>query len=423
MAARVLGSAGKRIVVLEARDRAGGRMHTLDVEGVGAPVELGPEFVHGSPAITRTLLRESGDCVVDNARSAWVSSGHALEEATSDDFEIAETILTRALERESDCSVDVLLGEAATNGTDARAIARTRDLVAGFDAADPARASAQMIAREWTGDASADGTQSRPLRGYARAIAYLVGTLAPHDVRMCYGHVVSAIERTAAGVTVRARSDAGDVAIEARAVIVTVPLGVLQADLGAAGTIAFFPPLPASHDRALALLAMGPVCKVVLHFRVPFWETIAEGRYRDGAFFSGPGRFPTFWTQVPVRAPILTAWAGGPAAEGLASLADDALVAVALDDALALFDAPQARESFVRGYVHDWQRDPFSRGAYSYALVGAEGAREQLASPIGEWVFIAGEATARVSEGGTVAGALESGVRAANDVLAVLRAH
>jgi monoamine oxidase len=421
MAARVLGAAGKRIVVLEARDRAGGRMHTLDAAGAGAPIELGPEFVHGSPASTRALLREAGDAVVDNGERAFAWDGRGLEESTHDDFAAAERILAPALQRGRDCSVDAWLRECAARGIDPQRLQRTRDLVAGFDAADPARASVQMIAHEWTGDATADGTQSRPIRGYARAVAHLVATLAPHDVDIRYGHVVTTIERNATGVIVRVQSAAGAIAVEARAVIVTVPLGVLHARAADDGAIAFVPDLPARQRSALTRLAMGPVVKVVLLFAEPFWETIADGRYGDGAFFSGPGRFPTFWTQVPVRASLLTAWAGGPAAEALASLDADALTAAALDDAIALFAAPHARDLLLRGYVHDWQRDPFARGAYSYALVDARDARAELAQPIDGRLFLAGEATARISEAGTVAGALESGDRAANDVLAVLR--
>ena len=66
--------------------------------------------------------------------------------------------------------------------------------------------------------------------------------------------------------------------------------------------------------------------------------------------------------------------------------------------------------------VHDWQRDPFARGAYSYLRVGGEGAREDLAAPIAATVFFAGEAT-DAEESGTVAGALRSGARAAQQVL------
>ena len=69
-------------------------------------------------------------------------------------------------------------------------------------------------------------------------------------------------------------------------------------------------------------------------------------------------------------------------------------------------------------YIHDWQSDPFSRGAYSYGKVGADGAQEALASPVENTLFFAGEATDTGGHNGTVHGAVASGVRAAREILA-----
>ena len=92
---------------------------------------------------------------------------------------------------------------------------------------------------------------------------------------------------------------------------------------------------------------------------------------------------------------------------------------MALDDLRALFagDA-DPHDQLAAAYQHDWQRDPYARGAYSYALVGGAHAREALTDPIDERIFLAGEATASAAESGTVAGALQSGARAAAQVLA-----
>jgi len=70
-----------------------------------------------------------------------------------------------------------------------------------------------------------------------------------------------------------------------------------------------------------------------------------------------------------------------------------------------------------QAYVHDWQSDPFARGAYSYVRVGGEGARERLAQPLAGTLFFAGEATNVAGEAGTVSGALQTGERAAREVL------
>jgi monoamine oxidase len=89
-------------------------------------------------------------------------------------------------------------------------------------------------------------------------------------------------------------------------------------------------------------------------------------------------------------------------------------VSEALACAARYFGDPEAAyDAFETAYVHDWQRDPFARGAYAYVTVGGEGAPDDLARPVDDTIFFAGEATAADGEIGTVAGALASGVRAA----------
>jgi monoamine oxidase len=70
-----------------------------------------------------------------------------------------------------------------------------------------------------------------------------------------------------------------------------------------------------------------------------------------------------------------------------------------------------------RAYFHDWQSDPFSRGAYSYGRVGADGAQQVLAAPLEKTLFFAGEATDTSGHNGTVHGAIASGHRAAREIL------
>jgi monoamine oxidase len=147
-----------------------------------------------------------------------------------------------------------------------------------------------------------------------------------------------------------------------------------------------------------------------MRFDHAFWESRAPGV----AFFHDPGApFPTFWTPLPMRAPLLTAWAGGPKAARLTGGSEKFLLARALQSVRSVFpDAPDPAAFFAQ----DWQQDPFARGGYSYVRVGGEGAREALAAPIADTLYFAGEATDRV-EAGTVAGALRSGARAAREIL------
>jgi len=173
--------------------------------------------------------------------------------------------------------------------------------------------------------------------------------------------------------------------IRARQAVITLPLGVLQS-----GEVLFSPGLD-SKESALRQLASGPVIRVAMHFRRAFWEE----RWPDVAFFHSPAApFPTLWTPLPMRAPLLTAWAGGPAAARLTGLSHEELLRQAVASMRSAFGASRGRVPLPRtAYVQDWAADPFARGGYSYVLVGGRGARRSLARPIEGTLFFAGEAT------------------------------
>jgi monoamine oxidase len=225
-------------------------------------------------------------------------------------------------------------------------------------------------------------------------------------------------------VSVDAQTVSGEsLTLRARAAIVTLPIGVLR-HRGDESEVIFDPELPEPKRAALEKIEMGHVVKVVLRFRTAFWERIGDGRYKDGAFFRGAGQsFGAYWTQYPVRSELVVAWAGGPKAVVLGRLSHEDIVERALAGFGALFDeAALARAEFEEGLMHDWDRDPFARGAYSYVAVGGENARLAFAQPLGDTLFFAGEATSNDGQGGTVNGALETGERAAREVASALAA-
>src|SRR5262249_17903483 len=142
-------------------------------------------------------------------------------------------------------------------------------------------------------------------------------------------------------------------------------------------------------QKALGALASGPVIKVVLHFREPFWERVDDGRYRDAAFFHSPGcPFPTIWSTLPLRGSLLNAWVGGPSAARLAGRSEGEVTHAAIDSVQAAFGRKvKVGRVLERAYLHDWQADPFSRGAYSYVLVDGQAARKALATPLDGTLF------------------------------------
>jgi monoamine oxidase len=225
-------------------------------------------------------------------------------------------------------------------------------------------------------------------------------------------------------VEVRCRSRLGEEVdpVRARFAVVTLPLGVLQAPEGAAGAVRFDPPIPGIREAARALV-MGSVVKLVFRFRAPFWEDALHFHAEDGSgtrerkLFLADGPFPTWWTPSPVVAPLLTAWAGGGAARRVRERGDP--VGVALDTLAQLLGTTRRRidAELEDRHFHDWDADPFALGAYSYVPAGALAAQRALRRPVEDTLFFAGEATATEGWNGTVDGAIESGRRAAGEIL------
>jgi monoamine oxidase len=418
-AARALSRAGASAVVLEARDRIGGRCYTREDAGLPVPAELGAEFIHGAAEVSFELLRSAESVAIDTGGTSFLYENGELRDR-DDPLDIVARILERARALREDVSIDDFLRSLPDDepGVDRERI-YARMMVEGFDAADPRVASTRALAEEWGGGPNGQTSrQFRPLGGYARLFRALQGALDPARVHVRLESPVRALRREAGGVVIEAASALGDaVELRARVAIVTLPAGVLRS-----GDVRFEPELPARTRAALARIVTGPVLKLALRFRSAFWERVHAARYRDGAFFHRSGAsFPTFWTTLPLRTPMLTAWAGGPRAAALAEYEEPALVAAAVRDLRTLF-GPEAdpHGELEAAYVHDWQRDPYSRGAYSYLSVGPGDPRGDLAAPVDGVLFFAGEATSPTSEAGTVAGALLSGERAAREALAAL---
>ena len=366
--------------------------------GLDIPVELGAEFLHGEAKETHALLRRAGRQAVTANRVQRSFDGKRLRPRNSF-AEAARSVRGASLDQ--DMSFDrFLAGRRLPEKTKAFA----RMMVQGFDAADPTRVSAQSIIEEWGEGGSLGDAQPRPEGGYGALMDWLAASLISRKVHLQMGAVAREVRWKRGSVMVRGIFQGEPFTVRARQAVVTLPLGVLQS-----GAVRFSPSLIQKRE-ALSRLASGPVIRVAMRFHETVWEKRAPGV----AFFHSPrADFPTFWTPLPMRAPLFTAWAGGPKSRHThRQVSTRTLVGKALADVKRIFK--DARLASAR--VQDWQQDPFSRGGYSYVLVGGSGAREALASPLGDTLYFAGEAT-DTDEAGTVAGALRSGQRAAREVL------
>jgi monoamine oxidase len=418
-AASELRKCGLAVLILEAKDHIGGRTWTRHEPDLSAPVELGAEFIHGSVPETFELLREVGQAALNTSGEHWTLRDGKLVQNTEDLFEAIQNALSRSkILQQPDISFQAWLDRSEQYGLSHDAAAMARAFVEGFDAADPARVSAHFVAREWGAGGMLDSPQFRPLGGYSSVLAALAGSLDRKHIRLQLQTVVREVRWSRGRVEIQATFLEQPFNVRATRAIVTLPLGVLQAPEDAPGAVRFTPGLE-SKQTALRDLAFGPVLKVSLRLRKAFWEELDEGRYHGASFFhSAATVFPTFWTTHPLRAPLLTAWIAGPKAARLSAHPTAHIVEQALESLSTVFGGrPQSEFQLEAAYLHNWQTDPFSRGAYSYVAVGGSNARNVLAAPLEDTLFFAGEATDTQDEASTVTGALQSGVRAAREAM------
>ena len=426
-AACALREAGARTLLLEARDRIGGRILTVRDPRLPIPIELGAEFIHGSAPETAALVREAGLVTYEVLGERWRAGSGTLRRV-DDYWDRLDRVMRRLdPELEPDQSFQDFL-DAKPGG---RSLARERTLAAefvqGFHAADLRRVSARSLADGGSpGDDPDEKRMARFIDGYYSVPRWLARDLG--DVTRLRT-TVTRIEwtRGSARISVAPRRGRRTKTFSARAAIVTLPLGVLQSPPSAPGAIAIDPDPPAFR-RALGTLGSGGVARLVLGFREAFWTDRERGVPDDASLacmhflHTLHAPIPIWWTAFPVRAPMLTGWVGGPRAWALMRQGPEYILATAIDTLASHFGMrTRTIAGLVSGmWTHDWLDDPFSRGAYSYPVVGGSDAARVLSRPIQGTLFFAGEAVDSEMRSGTVHGAIGSGRRAARAALRAL---
>lgn len=413
-AARALSGAGKRICILEARARAGGRISTLHFPDLPLPIELGAEFIHGDTASTFSIVDAAALAVAELPDDhVWSENGRHINVPKFWNAIHRFTSKIDALKSDVSCAEFL----QSRKDLDKRTKELARTFVEGYHAAHVERMSTLALSSADTEQEEESGMrQFRIVNGQDALIDWLRGGLDPRRTDLRLGTVVTDVAWSQGSVTLSCVSSASSskpFTIHANAVVITIPIGVWKAPREQPGAIRFDPALP-EKERAIEKLEAGHVVKIAFRFRERFWAEEKDGPN----FLHSSDRFvPTWWTSAPVRSPILTAWAGGHGADAL--LAEkEAMIDRVLDSMSRAWNVPRRRIDalLVGTFTHDWQSDPFSRSAYSYAGVGGSNAHAALAKPVKKTLFFAGEATSG-DQTGTVAGAIDSGFRAAKELL------
>lgn len=420
-AAHDLSNSGLSVAILEARSRVGGRVYSIRDPLMVYSIELGAEFIHGRPEETFAILRRAGLPVVESLGKGWLSDkGHFVPRDWEPDQKEAQ-IWEKMRHAEQDQSVQAFM-DAHFPGEEWEAARESiSSFVQGFDAARPDRTSIHWLMREEDAAAKNDGDHNfRVVGPYDSVLLWLLKSSDPAHTSLYLNTIVTDVQWSKTGVEVLAKSAAG-YALEpfhARFAVVTLPLGVLQAPQGATGAVRFVPELK-EKAAALSKLDMGKIVKVVLRFRERFWARLADGELADLTFLAaedGPVR--VWWTQYPMQSPTMTAWIGNLQAAELADVSETALIDLLVGKLADTVGMERKEiEALLDGwYFHNWQTDPLARGAYSYVAAGGVEAVRELAAPLADTLFFAGEATDFNWHIGTVHGAIASGQRAAKEI-------
>jgi monoamine oxidase len=406
-AARDLAAAGLDVVVLEARDRPGGRIETLH-DPAPHGLETGAQMIHGSRAPTWDLVRAYG--IETRPIRSWETwpfvPGRPFQ--PEDGARLAR-VRARLLDAYRDYH-----GPDRSYGDFLRAAgfsADERDLVAGNAlswSAEPDEVSLRAaLEDEVVWEAYLDRNY-QVVGGYDRIPRRLAADLGD---RVRLSSPVASVAWRRGGAEIACRGPAGDTTLRARRVLATVPIGVLQS-----GRPRFAPDLPAWKREAVAALRMGRVVVVHLLFDAPFWRAAAPG---FPGWNARAGRI-SFWDPHPegTGAPVLLGWITGDAATELSGLGREGGTARAIDWVEEAFPRAGARRRLQWSSLRDWLTDPWSLGSYSFTRPGSAEARAVLATPIEDVLFFAGEATEPAPHYQTVHGACASGRRAAREIAA-----
>jgi len=418
-AAITLARAGVGVEILEARDRIGGRIYTVDDRQSNHAIELGAEFVHGLPPEIWLPAGQHHLKVTEVGGEPWCSVGGEL--LRCDFFPQAGKILDAMNDRGPDEAFLDFLSRRFPGASQAEAKQWATGYVSGFNAADPARVSVHWLVHSRTADEKIQGERAfRIAGGYRMLVHIFESELEKLNVPLNLATPVREIRWRPGAVRLLARTRNREIEFSSPRVLVTLPLGVLQAR----GPVGFDPRLPAEKQAALEKLAMGKVVRITLCFRERWWQEASRGpgskRLGElGFLLSQQPVFPTWWTQMPDPLPVITGWSAALAAERLRGLGQSDIVRRATESLGALLgmDSSRIRSQLSATYYHDWSSDPFSCGAYSYVQAGGEGSQRLLGEPVANTLFFAGEATDMSGHNGTVHGAIASGQRAANEIL------
>ncbi|WP_159445068.1 flavin monoamine oxidase family protein [Filimonas lacunae] len=409
MAALQLAKAGKKVQVLEARARLGGRIYTTTDAGGNGQLELGAEFIHGNLPETQQLLKEAGLTYHEVAGEMWRMEKGAL--VKSEMFIPDWPLLVKQLELlQEDITLESFLQQYFPGERYSGLRKAVENYAAGYDNADASNASVFALRKEWLQEE--DAPQYRIDKGYGSMIAFMAENITALGSQIIVNALVKEIHWQPGKVTVH--TEEGSYYI-ANKIVIALPLGVLQANAKQEAAVAFMPVID-KLEQAFHQVGMGAVIKILIEFAPAFYQQLLQEKgLQHMQFLFSEELIDTWWTQVPQQQPVFTGWLGGFKAKKHLHASSETLLQMALQSLATILQTEVAvlQQHVTASKVANWTEDTFTLGSYSYATVETPAALPLIEQGLADTLYFAGEAFYQGSYTGTVEAALVSGKQAA----------
>lgn len=409
MAAKLLSAEGKKILLLEAKDRLGGRVYR--VEDFSFPTEGGAEFIHGKLKTTFDLIKEAG-LKKEKIKGKFCRHEKGKWHTTHDIVPHWDLLLKKLKTCEKDTTIDIFLTEHFQAKKYETLRKQFRRYIEGYDAADPKSTSVIAIRKEMEAE---DEDQFRPSPDYYALINFLKETFLKNNGIIKTGEPVIKITR---GKNIEAHTAAGKYLC--KKLIIAVPLGVLQCRENEKSFINF-PPILKNYISAAKKIGNGGVIKFLVEFDEAFWlekELLNERKIPAPSYIFADTIIPTWWTQYPSKKPLLTGWVAGPSSFKMKNYYEKKFRELVLQSLSEIFSMPvsELEIRLKKMIVMNWNKETHFLGGYSYPTTETESAQKFIRQPFGNTIYFTGEYIAE-NFSSTVDAALQSGIYVARQIL------
>jgi monoamine oxidase len=406
-AAYELAKNNKKVIVAEASDRLGGRIHTISNSAFSAPIELGAEFVHGKMKHTLRFLKKAGiHYHAVKGKMLYLQHGEVKKEHM--DSKQWDQVMKQMKHLKNDQPFADFLQEYFHEDKYEEVRESVKRYARGFDLADITRVSTKFLYKEWSHE---DSVQYRIDGGYQKLVDYLAAECKKYGCDIYTNCCVQKINWQRGEVNITTTNNRR---FKAKKMVVTVPIGVLQAETNDPGYLEFTPAID-TYLRAAKNIGFGTVIKIMIEFDELFWQQ--KNKY--AGFIFTDEKIPTWWSQLPKENCLLTGWLGGAGAPSFNDASEEELLEEGLKSLSSAFaiELPVLRDKVKAYKIVNWKTLPNISGGYSYNTPQSIDAKNLLNTPVEETIYFAGEGLHNGMSPGTVEAAIISGKEAAFKIL------